>query len=65
MTRTQILQGSTALAAALVAALAWNHWYVQPREQYLLAVAECTGADASRAAWDRCAEEVRAEMSDN
>jgi hypothetical protein len=40
----------------------WYFGYVQPREEFLLTVAECTGDDPSEAAWKLCSEQVRQEI---
>ena len=63
--RREFLGAVAASLVVLVALLAWNQVYVQPRQDFLLAVAECTGEDTSDAAWKRCSEEIRAELSDS
>ena len=52
-----------ALMLAITIGVGWYFWYVQPREDFLLAVAECTGDDLSEAAWELCSEQVRQEVS--
>jgi hypothetical protein len=47
-----------AIVIFVAVGLAWFFLYVQPREEFLLSVAECTGADSSEAAWQRCVEEI-------
>ena len=44
---------------ATLFAVSWFVFYVQPREDFLLSVAECTGDDSSETAWERCSEEIR------
>lgn len=48
-----------------MAALGWNYWYVQPRQEFLLSVAECVGDNPSEAAWKQCSREVREQLSDS
>ncbi|MDB4278654.1 hypothetical protein N9917_03550 [Deltaproteobacteria bacterium] len=54
-----ILGAAVSLILLLTFAVGWQVWYVQPREDFLLAVAECTGDDLSQSAWDQCYAEVR------
>lgn len=49
----------------LALAALWNHFWVQPREEFLHSVMECMGDDSSEAAYQRCAEKVRSEVSDS
>lgn len=57
-----------AIAAALLlaAGVGWYFGYVQPREEFLLAVSDCTSQAPAhadpKAEWDRCVAVVRQEQ---
>lgn len=55
--KTDMLGFAAFGALLIVACVAWYFAYVQPREEFLLAVADCT-EDNSRTEWDRCVGEV-------
>lgn len=56
---TQEKVGLTLLGVSLIiACIGWYFGYIQPREQFLLAVAECT-QDGGPDEWNRCATVVR------
>jgi len=57
---TQVCLG---LIFGLAGLQVWDWLYVEPREEFLMDVLTCTGADSSEAAWKRCVEEVRAEKA--
>ncbi len=52
-----------ALMLAVAIGVGWHFGYVQPREDFLLTVAVCTGDDPSEAAWERCSEQIQQELS--
>ena len=45
------------LLCLVVAGALWHGFFIQPREDFLHAVNDCT-EDASRAEWDRCHAEL-------
>jgi len=55
-----LLVGPLVLLAVL-----WTKFYVQPRQDFLMEVSECTGADASQDAWTRCVRIVRERKTQN
>jgi hypothetical protein len=42
-------------------AIGWWFAYGKPHQEFLLAVGECTGNDASKTAWEKCVKIVQAE----
>lgn len=49
----ETLGGVILIAVVLAAATGWYFGYAQPREEFLLTVADCT-ENASQEEWDRC-----------